>query len=209
MMPVSPLATESHFASQSPVAAHPTPLSDAARRDDRRQSSEVRSQVTACWSDLHRRAVSLTRNEDMARDLVQDTLERALRFESQYEPGSNLKAWLYRILLSVFITRCRRTRRERRAIENLTHDPCAWTSPDQPSQMKALSSPVARAVAALPPHFRQALELVDVADLSYRDAADVIGVPLGTVMSRLHRGRRLLATALRDAAATPELPKAA
>jgi RNA polymerase sigma-70 factor (ECF subfamily) len=145
----------------------------------------------------------------MASDLVQDTLERALRFESQYEPGSNLKAWLYRILLSVFITRCRRTRRERRAIENLTHDPCAWTSPDQPSQMKALSSPVARAVAALPPHFRQALELVDVADLSYRDAADVIGVPLGTVMSRLHRGRRLLATALRDAAATPELPKAA
>ena len=172
-------------------------------------AGEVRSQLAACWPDLYRRALRLARNEDLARDLVQDALERAIRFEAQYAPGSNLKAWLQCILLSVFMTRCRRSRRERRALENLTHDPCAWTSPDQPSAVQALSSPVARAVAELPPHFREALQLVDLAELSYRDAAEVIGVPLGTVMSRLHRGRRLLAEALRDPAGTPEVPEAA
>jgi len=94
-------------------------------------------------------------------------------------------------------------------LENLTHDPCAWTSPEQPAAVQKLSSPVARAVAELPPLFRQALELVDLAELSYRDAAEVIGVPLGTVMSRLHRGRRLLAEVLRDPVALPELTEAA
>jgi RNA polymerase sigma-70 factor (ECF subfamily) len=146
----------------------------------------------------------------VAQDVVQDTVERALRFESQFEPGSNLRAWLQRILLSVFITRCRRSRRERRALENLTHDPCAWTLPEPRSGAQSLSPPVHRALAALPAAFRQAVELVDVADLSYRDAAEIIGVPLGTVMSRLHRGRRILADAIRERTpGTPELPEAA
>ncbi|HMJ55592.1 MAG TPA: RNA polymerase sigma factor [Polyangiaceae bacterium] len=210
MMPVSSFAFESAGTADAPRASRPVPSSASARPPlPRRGVSEVRSHLAACWPDLYRRALRLGRNEETARDLVQDTLERALRFESQYEAGSNLKAWLQRILLSVFVTRCRRSRRERRALENLTHDPCAWTSPDQPSAVQALSSPVARAVADLPTHFREALELVDLADLSYRDAADVIGVPLGTVMSRLHRGRRLLAAALRDPEGAPKLPEAA
>jgi RNA polymerase sigma-70 factor, ECF subfamily len=209
MMPLSLHPIESHTRPAPSPVSHAAPFAAAPRRDERHRNSEVRSQLTACWPELYRRALRLGRNEDVARDLVQDTLERALRFEDQYEPGSNLKGWLHRILLSVFVTRCRRTRRERHAIENLTHDPCAWTSPDQPSQIQALSSPVARAVADLPPHFREALQLVDMAELSYRDAAEVIGVPLGTVMSRLHRGRRLLAAALRDPDRTPEMPEAA
>jgi RNA polymerase sigma-70 factor (ECF subfamily) len=174
-----------------------------------RTPTEVRTNLAACFPDLYRRALRLARNEELAGDLVQDTFERALRFESQYEPGSNLKAWLQRILLSVFVTRCRRHRRERRAVENLTHDPCAWTALDQPRPAQALSLPVERAVAALPTHFREALELVDVAELSYRDAAEIVGVPLGTIMSRLHRGRRLLAEALRDPVTAPKLPEAA
>jgi RNA polymerase sigma-70 factor (ECF subfamily) len=186
-----------------------TALACRAAPPPARPKSELRAQLATCFPDLYRRALRLGRSEETARDLVQDTYERALRFENQYEPGSNLKAWLSRILLSVFVTRCRRFRRERRALENLTHDPCAWTSPDHPTAMQALSSPVARAVLALPEHFREALELVDLAELSYRDAADIIGVPLGTVMSRLHRGRRLLADALRDPARTPVLPEAA
>jgi RNA polymerase sigma-70 factor (ECF subfamily) len=210
MMPASAFSFES-FATQSfspsplPAPSNAVPRRSAPRPCD----SELRTHLTACWPELYRRALRLGRNEDIARDLVQDTFERALRFESQYEPGSNLKAWLQRILLSVFVTRCRRSRRERRAVELLTHDPCAWTSPDQPSAVQALSSPVQRAVADLPPHFREALELVDLAELSYRDAAAIIGVPLGTVMSRLHRGRRLLAEALRETPVTPELPEAA
>lgn len=210
MMTVSPLRTFESPATRSvPAASLGDSPSPAPRRDVPRHRGEVRSQLATCWSDLYRRALSLARNEDLARDLVQDTVERALRFETQYEPGSNLKAWLHCILHSVFVTRCRRSRRERRALENLTYDPCAWTLPDQLSAVPALSSPVARAVADLPPHFREALQLVDLAELSYRDAAEVIGVPLGTVMSRLHRGRRLLADALRDPVSTPELPEAA
>ena len=189
-------------------APHPTPKT-VARQPNHPLPTELRSNLAACSVDLYRRALRLTRSQDAAHDLVQDTFERALRFESQYAPGSNLKAWLQCILLSVFVTRCRRVRRERRATEHLTHDPCAWTLPEQPMATQSLSMPVERAVAQLPAHFRQALQLVDMADLSYRDAAEVIGVPLGTVMSRLHRGRRLLADALRDPPRTPEMPEAA
>ena len=121
-----------------------------------------------------------------------------MRFEDQFEPNSNLRAWLHRIMVSVFITRCRRQRRERRALENLTHDPCAWTLPEKAADAQTLSPSVERALFSLPVAFRQAVELVDIAEMSYRDAATIIGVPLGTVMSRLHRGRKLLADALRD-----------
>jgi RNA polymerase sigma-70 factor (ECF subfamily) len=192
----------------SETTPHPTSKAAFARPDDDLRD-ELRSKLAACSVELYRRALRLTRSQDLAHDLVQDTFERALRFENQYEPGSNLKAWLQCILLSVFVTRCRRVRRERRATEHLTHDPCAWTLPEQPAPTQSLSSPVARAVAELPAHFRQALQLVDMAELSYRDAAEIIGVPLGTVMSRLHRGRRLLADALREPPRTPGLPEAA
>jgi len=144
-------------------------------------------------ADLHAHALRLCRNDPQARDIVQDTLERALRFEAQFEPSSNLRAWLHCILVSVFITRCRRQRRERRAIEVLTHDPCAWTTPEGMAGAHGLSLPAERALAELPEHFRQAVQLVDVAELSYRDAATTLGIPVGTVMSRLHRGRRMLA----------------
>src|SRR5450432_2966567 len=160
-----------------------------------RPESELRARLTAHLPDLYARALRLARNNAVAQDVLQDTIERALRFEGQYEQGSNLRAWLQRILLSVFITRCRRTRRERRALENLTHDPCAWTLPEAHECSQSLSPSIKRALDALPASFRQAVELVDVADLSYRDAAEIIGVPLGTVMSRLHRGRRILADA--------------
>ena len=158
--------------------------------------SEVRAGLMAYWPDLYSRALRLARDEAIAEDVVQDTVERALKFEGYYEPNSNLKAWLQRILLSVFFTRCRRLRRERRALENLTHDPCAWTVPERPAETRALSPSVERALASIPRHFRQAVELVDLSELSYRDAAAIIGAPLGTVMSRLHRGRKMLAETL-------------
>jgi RNA polymerase sigma-70 factor (ECF subfamily) len=173
-------------------------------------SSELRSRLAVYWPDLYSRALRLSRNDAVAQDVLQDTFERALRFEDQYEPNSNLRAWLQRILLSVFVTRCRRQRRERRALENLTHDPCSWTLPDGFAPAQALSPTVARALDSLPEPFRRAVQLVDLADLSYRDAALALDVPLGTVMSRLHRGRRMLAEALRPRAEPEsELPEAA
>ena len=178
--------------------AHPIarPTSAAPTLGDAAPESELRARLAAYWPDLYSRALRLSRNDAIAQDVIQDTFERALRFEDQYEPHSNLRAWLQRILLSVFVSRCRRLRRERRALENLMNDPCSWTLPDSYSAPQALSPAVARALASLPDPFRRAVELVDLADLSYRDAAASLGIPLGTVMSRLHRGRRMLAEAL-------------
>jgi len=168
------------------------------------RESELRARLAMHLPDLYNRALRLSRNDAIAQDVLQDTFERALRFEDQYAPDSNLRAWLQRILLSVFITRCRRLRRERTALENLANDPCSWTAPEGVAVTQTLSPAVARALGSLPEAFRRAVELVDVSDLSYRDAAVVLSVPLGTVMSRLHRGRRMLADALRQ-----DMPQAA
>jgi RNA polymerase sigma-70 factor (ECF subfamily) len=143
------------------------------------------------------RATRLSHSPTVAEDLVQDTVERALKFESHYVEGTNVRAWVHQILFSVFITRCRRVRRERKALSWLGTDPCAWTAPEgAPAAMQAVSPGVQRALEALPPSFRKVVELVDLEEMSYRDAAELVGVPVGTVMSRLHRGRRLLAAEL-------------
>ena len=147
---------------------------------------------------LRTRARRLVRNEAVADDLVQDTVERALRFESSFRAGTNLRAWMNQILFSVFVTRCRRQRRERRALDSLTTDPCAWTHRDPSPEMRSLTPRVERAIEALPVQFASVIRLVDIGELSYKDAAAVLGVPVGTVMSRLFRGRRLLASTLAD-----------
>lgn len=153
--------------------------------------------------ELRGRAQRLCRSDALAEDLVQDTVERALRFSQQYAAGTNLRAWVHQILFSVFISRCRRLRRERNALQILTADPCAWTVPERvasPEIAVPLSAPLRSKLDALPSSFRTVLELVDLGDLTYREASEHLGVPLGTVMSRLHRGRRMLASQMQDAA---------
>jgi RNA polymerase sigma-70 factor (ECF subfamily) len=155
--------------------------------------------LVALVPDLRARGLRLVGNPAQAEDLVQDTLERALRFASQYEPGTNLRAWAQQILFSVFITRYRRARRERNALRTLTADPCAWTQPEsfaRPDAEVALTRATRARLDALPIGFRVVIELVDLGEQSYRDAAVQLGVPVGTVMSRLFRGRRLLAEGL-------------
>jgi RNA polymerase sigma-70 factor (ECF subfamily) len=164
---------------------------------------DVRAGLAPLRRDLYVQALRLTRAPAHAEDLVQDTMLRALRFEGQFRHGTNLRAWVRQVMLSVFLTHCRRGRRERRALERLMHDPCAWTHGETPSPARALSPTPERALAALPPPYRHAVELVDLQGLCYRDAAARLNVPVGTIMSRLHRGRRLLAAALVEAAAPP------
>jgi RNA polymerase sigma-70 factor, ECF subfamily len=156
----------------------------------------LREQLLTCLPGLRARALKLCFDPTEAEDLVQDTVERALRFERTYQAGTNLRAWVQQILFSVFVTRCRRRRRERRALDALLFDPCAWTHGDEPPAMSALSRRVEKAIGALPPQFAAVIRLVDIGEHSYRDAAERLGVPVGTVMSRLFRGRRLLADAL-------------
>jgi RNA polymerase sigma-70 factor, ECF subfamily len=166
---------------------------------------ELRRNLAAIAPELFGRALRMARSPALAEDLVQDTVERAIRFEGHYQPGTNLRAWVYQILFSVFVTRCRRNRRERNALEHLSTDPCAWTAPEASAEMSQLSPPMARALDALPKVFRDVVILVDLEEMSYKDAAARLGVPVGTVMSRLYRGRRLLADAVRAGSAqSPE-----
>ncbi|MEM9691294.1 MAG: sigma-70 family RNA polymerase sigma factor [Myxococcota bacterium] len=169
--------------------------------DDVAPSSEVRRGLAELRPQLYARALRLTRSPAAADDVVQETMVRALRFENQYRTGTNLRAWLSQVLMSVFLTNCRRGKRERRALDNLTHDPCAWLKGDAAPAMGSLSRKPREALDSLPDNYRQAIELVDLGDLSYREAAERLAVPVGTVMSRLHRGRKLLASRLTEAPA--------
>jgi RNA polymerase sigma-70 factor, ECF subfamily len=144
-----------------------------------------------------------------AEDLVQDTLVKAMRAREQYEPGTNLKAWLFKILHNTFINKYRRGGLERVVLEGPDADPLAdgWVSA---ASMRALRDPetqalrplvqaeIHKALDELPEEFRLAVVLSDVEELSYKEIADVMGCPVGTVMSRLHRGRRLLQKRLYD-----------
>ena len=164
---------------------------------------ELKNGLVALLPELRARAFRLTTKPSSADDLVQDTIERALRFADQYTRGTNLRAWAYQILFSVFVTGYRRSRRDKNALRSLANDPCAWTLPDafsSPDVAAALSPATQRELDALPSGFRAVVTLIDIESCSYREAADELGVPVGTVMSRLHRGRRLLADKLEDGA---------
>ena len=158
--------------------------------------------------ELRGRACRLAGDPTTAEDIVQDTIERALKFAAQYERGTNLRAWVYQILFSVFVTRYRRVRREKNALKNLGTDPCAWTIPEafpaSPEATTSLSRRTQAELDALPATFRAVLQLVDLDELTYREAATELGVPVGTVMSRLHRGRKMLAAQMGVVPAAPE-----
>lgn len=159
--------------------------------------SEVRLRLSEVLPQLRLRALKLCRDRDLAEDLLQETALRALSFEASYKSETNLKAWLHQVLFSVFITRCRRRRRNSRFLQEHAADPNLWCSMQESLRPnEGLSPPVERAIAALPRQFGQVVVLVDLEDMSYGEAAAHLGVPIGTVMSRLHRGRRLLAVQL-------------
>ena len=158
-------------------------------------ASVVRQGLPAHLPELRGRALRLSRNAVQADDIVQDTVERALRFEAQFIVGTNLRAWLHQILFSVFVTRFRKSRRERKALAGLGADPAAWTTEDRFAPIDAalpLTSATEASLESLPEAFSSTIRLVDLGEMSYREAADVLDIPVGTVMSRLHRGRKLL-----------------
>jgi RNA polymerase sigma-70 factor (ECF subfamily) len=158
---------------------------------------ELRASLAELVPSLRARAIRLCANRCEAEDLVQDTVERALRFGNQYEHGTNVRAWTFQILYSVFVSGWRRRRRERKAVTHLASDPCAWTMPNASASpdagQGALSRATRRKLDSLPEGFRAVVTMVDLEERSYADAARELGVPVGTVMSRLHRARKLLA----------------
>jgi RNA polymerase sigma-70 factor (ECF subfamily) len=138
-------------------------------------------------------AYRLTGNVDDARDLVQEALLRVRRGLATYEPGS-LEGWLARIVTNVFLDDVRR--KKRRPVQALPAEPDLVVPPavaaDVAADAAGLSTEIQAAIAALPEEFRVPVVLCDVADQSYEDIARALGVPIGTVRSRLHRGRKLL-----------------
>jgi RNA polymerase sigma-70 factor (ECF subfamily) len=146
---------------------------------------------------------AMTRRPADAEDLVQDALLKAMRARHQFEAGTNLRAWLLRILTNTFINKHKRGQLERSLLGAEDLDPVSdgWMSA---STLRALRDPetqvlrpvleeeIRQALDRLPEDFRMAVLLVDVEELSYKEAAAALGCPVGTVMSRLHRARRLL-----------------
>jgi RNA polymerase sigma-70 factor (ECF subfamily) len=183
-----PIAQTPHAVRRPPVVA----------RDQR----ELHAGLVALVPELRARALRLCGDAAAADDVVQDTVERALRFADQYQRGTNLRAWAFQILFSVFVTRWRRRRRDRKAMDALGADPCAWTQPvgftAPDAGAGSLTRSTRRKLDALPEGFRAVIVMVDLQDRSYRDAARELGVPVGTVMSRLHRGRKLLAAQMEE-----------
>src|SRR5438445_6438105 len=145
----------------------------------------------------------MTRSEADAHDLVQETYVRALRFRAQFTPGTNLKAWLFRILTNTFINEYRKRSRAPETTElddvdefslyrRMSRDrPASSTDPEQEFLDGIVSTEVKDALAALPEKFR-ATVLLDVEGFSYKEIAEMLEIPIGTVMSRLHRGRKFL-----------------
>jgi RNA polymerase sigma-70 factor (ECF subfamily) len=160
---------------------------------------------------LYRTALRMTRNPQDAEDLVQETYLRAFRFFNQYTPGTNMRAWLFRILTNAYINRYRKNSSQPR-VASLDQSEDAKTdrtlaqsvASDDNVEAEVLdrlaAEDVRRAIEQLPAPYRLAVLLADVEGLSYNEMAEAMGVKKGTVMSRLFRGRRLLQRALREQA---------
>ena len=147
---------------------------------------------------LYRVALRLTGNPSDADDLVQETMLKAYRAWHQYQPGTNAKGWLLTILRHAFINEYRRRRRHPETVDLDAIEPFAVLDErqdDDPQGQffdKIVDDEVLRAIDALPEQFREAVVLSDVEGMSYEEVARILDVPIGTVKSRLFRGRRLL-----------------
>ena len=158
----------------------------------RRPRADFEQTVLPLTPGLLAGARQLCRNEDDARDLVQETVMRAWRFWGSYRHDGRCGAWLRRILRNTFINRYRHQVRETEAMGRLAGDVRVRERLPAHDPQEGFGDEVEHALRRLPVDFRSVLLAVDVDDLSYREVAERFECPIGTVMSRLHRGRRLL-----------------
>lgn len=150
---------------------------------------------------LRRYARALTRNVQAADDLVQDCLERAWRNGHRWEAGTDLRAWLSTLMHNVYINGLRRKRPETEPMEHSDYEDPRPTCPEAGVQLRDLELALAR----LPPEQREVLLLVCLEEMSYQQVAAVTGVPVGTVMSRLHRARERMRTFMAGERQTPAI----
>jgi RNA polymerase sigma-70 factor, ECF subfamily len=170
------------------------------------------AEALASIDSLYRTALRLTRNPADAEDLVQDTYLKAFRAADRFEPGTNLRAWLFTILHNTARNRVRDRARETvmadsETVERAADAPAAGRDAETPESLllrETLDPELQAAVDSLPVAFRQAVWLRDVEEFSYAEIAEMLDIPIGTVMSRISRGRRLLFEALKNHARLQE-----
>jgi RNA polymerase sigma-70 factor, ECF subfamily len=182
-----------------------TPTDDAALRE------RFERDVLPLLPNLYAAALRMTRNPADAEDLVQDTYLRAFRGFSGFTEGTNLKAWLYRILTNSFINTYRKKQRQPQTVEGpddldewYLFDKLGGRNVELSAETEVLDKipdeAVKAALESLPENFRLPVLLADVEGFSYKEIAEIMDTPIGTVMSRLHRGRKALQKALWDTA---------
>jgi len=198
---VTPASSTIELAAMVPVS------SESYRPPDLRADFE--RQALPFADSLYGAAMRMTKNPEDASDLVQETFIKAFRAYAQFEQGTNLKAWLFRILTNTFITLYRK--RQREGYQSALDDLADWQVGEAPSLTqtatrsaeadaidKMPSVAVRKALSDLPEERRLVVYLADVEGFSYREIANIMDTPTGTVMSRLHRGRSELRAALTD-----------
>ncbi len=178
------------------------------KRDEKRKTaSEFEALAVVHMDALYGAALRLTRSAKDAEDLVQDTYLKAFRFFDRFERGTNIKAWLFKIQTNTFINRYRRKVKERELAEAPSEDVMvdrfvsqqqlqALQQPEEDFFSKLLSDEVVEALDKVPVDFRMVVVLADIQGFSYKEVAEIVDCPVGTVMSRLFRGRKILQQSL-------------
>jgi RNA polymerase sigma-70 factor (ECF subfamily) len=174
----------------------------ASATEQRRLEERFERDALPLMPELYGAAVRLTRNPSDAEDLLQEAYLRAYRAFDSFQEGTNLRAWLYRILTNAYINVYRKRQREPQTISSddvdewYLYDQLAESGREPSAEAEVIESlpdeEVQEALASLPEQFRLAVLLADVEGFSYKEIAEILDVPIGTVMSRLHRGRRAL-----------------
>ena len=191
--------------------SEPSPDTDARRiATEARDRARFEEDALALADQVYRVARRLVGSREEAEDLVQETYARAFRSWKSFTPGTNLRAWLLRILTNLNVDRGRKIQRSPQTqpleetdyyLANKVAAAGGEQLLDQDRVVERLSQDsIVNALAEIPHDFRDVVVLVDIGDFTYADAAQILDIPMGTVMSRLHRGRRLLKARLAEEA---------
>ncbi|MBN1435052.1 sigma-70 family RNA polymerase sigma factor [Candidatus Fermentibacterales bacterium] len=166
------------------------------------QRKQFEDEVVQYLDGLYCYALHLTRNDEDACDLVQETYARAFRAYEQYQLGTNARAWLFAILRNTFLNRLRKARRnpvrthfeEQEELSSAMEpvEPPLGTDPETETIRDEMRRDIRKALSRIPESFRSAVVLCDVEGFSYKEISSILGVPIGTVRSRIHRGRAML-----------------
>ncbi|MTA66376.1 MAG: sigma-70 family RNA polymerase sigma factor [Actinobacteria bacterium] len=187
----------------------PVALSTVATESAAERTARFERDAMPLLDQLYSAAMRLTQNPQDAEDLVQDTFAKAYASFHQYQDGTNLKAWMYRILTNTFINSYRKKQREPlqsdadgvedwQLVRAEAHTSRGLRSAETEALDHLPDSDVKKALQELPSDFRMAVYLADVEGFAYKEIAEIMDTPIGTVMSRLNRGRSMLRTLLQD-----------